>query len=1046
MKTRVLIVVAAVSIFLGSCASREESPAHPEWTYSSVIYEVNIRQFSEEGTFKAVEAQLPRLKDLGVDVLWLMPMYEIGEVERKGSLGSYYAISDYRKVNPEFGTMQDFEDLLASAHREGFKVILDWVANQTAPDHVWMTMRPADFYERDSLGNATYEYDWTDTRSLNYDNHDVWAAQDSCMRFWLDKGVDGFRCDAAAEMPAAFWYGILPQLKSDYPDAYFLAEAEKAELADPKVTFDANYAWELHHIMNDIAQGRKTPDSLRDYISRDAERFPREAFRLMFTSNHDENSWAGTEFERMGDAARAFAVLCFTLPQGQPLVYTGQEIGLDRRLEFFEKDPVTDWTANSYTAFFKDLIAFRHSNPALLAGERGGEIVWLDGYPEGVLAFTRSAYGNKVQVVVNLTGAALDLPDGTAIEPWGYRYESNTLRVEPLSWWTGMKTDLQLLVQGKDISCASVSIEGAPGIKVKSVHKADHPDFIFVDVSIAANAKAGTYDLIFDTGSERIRHPYIIRGREPGSAARGSFTRADMVYLIMPDRFANGDPSNDDGFSMLAGRPYDDGSAVRWSVPAMAEKSDRSAHSGRHGGDLQGIIDHLDYIADLGATAIWSTPLLLDNEAEGSYHGYACGDYYHIDPRFGDNALYRTFVDECHARGLKVIMDIVTNHCGTAHWWMKDAPFDDWYHKFDEYTGTNVVFSSYMDPYASSYDRNLQESGWFVPSMPDMNLDNPYVLKYFQQWAIWWIEYAGLDGLRVDTYPYNEPGPMSRWCKAVTDEYPGMNIVGECWDTSVPQLAYWQHGASNHDGFDSNLPSIMDFPLREAVMTALTEDTPGWGEGMSRVYGSLAHDFAYADVNNIMTFFANHDHPRTGDVLGRDPRRVKLALAMLATLRGIPQLYYGDEMMFCAHPSEWSDGSKRIDFPGGWPGDSIDLFSEEGRIAGGRTDVADYGSAAELHDYARKLFQWRKGCRTVQEGGTLHYMTRDNTYAYFRHSEESVIFVFVNNSLEDKKIPWDTYYEINYGLSEGVDIVTGETLTVGPETVVPPKTALIVQY
>ena len=387
-----LMVVAGVA----SCAQ----PYHPEWTYNSVVYEVNVRQFSPEGTFKGVEAQLPRLKDLGVDVLWLMPMYEIGTVERKGSLGSYYAISDYKKVNPEFGTMEDFEHLLAVAHRLGFKVILDWVANQTAPDHVWMTEKPADFYERDAEGNAIWEYDWTDTRSLNYENQEVWKAQEDAMRFWLEKGVDGFRCDAAGEVPAEFWYGILPGMNKDYPQAYFLAEAERDNLADSRQTFDANYAWELHHLLNGLAQGSKTVQDLKDYVARDAARFPKEAFRLTFTSNHDENSWAGTEFEREGAAANACAVLCFTLPGSQPLIYTGQEIGLSRRLAFFEKDPITDWSPNEYTAFWKTLVNLKHNNPALAAGEKGGEIVWLEA-PEGWVAFHREVKGNKVIVLAN---------------------------------------------------------------------------------------------------------------------------------------------------------------------------------------------------------------------------------------------------------------------------------------------------------------------------------------------------------------------------------------------------------------------------------------------------------------------------------------------------------------------------------------------------------------------------------------------------------------------------------------------------------------------
>ena len=414
MKKLLILCLAVLSL----AACKKTPSVHPDWTYKSVMYEVNIRQFSPEGTFAGVEAQLPRLKELGVDILWLMPMYEIGTEGRKGTLGSYYAISDYKKVNPEFGTMEDFEHLVAEAHKLGFKVILDWVANQTAPDNVWMTEKPADFYERDSLGNAIYEYDWTDTRSLNYENEDVWWAQDDAMRFWLAKGVDGFRCDAAGEVPAEFWKGILPKMNKDYPDIYLLAEAERDNLADATETFDANYAWELHHLLNSLAQGRKTVADLQDYVTRDAARFPKEAFRLTFTSNHDENSWSGTEFEREGAAANACAVLCFTLPQSQPLIYTGQEIGLSRRLEFFEKDPITDWSANEYTAFWKKLVDLKHNNPALAAGEKGGDIVWWE-LPEGldgIVAFHREVKGNKVIVVANFGTAPAEEPADTPSE------------------------------------------------------------------------------------------------------------------------------------------------------------------------------------------------------------------------------------------------------------------------------------------------------------------------------------------------------------------------------------------------------------------------------------------------------------------------------------------------------------------------------------------------------------------------------------------------------------------------------------------------------
>lgn len=616
-------------------------------------------------------------------------------------------------------------------------------------------------------------------------------------------------------------------------------------------------------------------------------------------------------------------------------------------------------------------------------------------------------------------------------------------RVEPLSWWTGMKTPLQLLVNGKDIALCDVRIEpdsamqsgplcpdGSCGVKVAAIHRADSPNYLFVDVDVAPDALTGTYSLVFTRDGESFRYPYEIARRAEGSARRGSFSTADMIYLIMPDRFANGDPSND-------------------STTDTAEKADRSGLFGRHGGDLQGIINHLDYIADLGATAIWCTPVLLDNEPAGSYHGYACSDYYRVDPRFGTNGLYREFVDKAHALGLKVVMDIVTNHCGAAHWWMKDLPFKDWIHRFPEYTGTSNCFSVNMDPNASEYDLNIQESGWFVPSMPDMNLDNPYVLNYFKQWAVWWIEYAGLDGLRVDTYPYNEKQPMSEWCASVLAEYPDFNIVGECWTSSIPQLAYWQGGNPNRDGFDSHLPSIMDFPLHDAVRAGIPTDSRAWGEGMTRVYDCLSHDFVYHDLSKMMIFPGNHDTDRIGDVLGRNADRHKMVMTMMATMRGIPQLLYGDEMMFVSKDRSGGHGGLRVDFPGGWKDDELDFFSPEGRASAKvSTDgkPVPEGQIAALHDFTRHLFRWRKNKHVIHRGKTMHFLSRDNTYAYFRYDTTDAVFVFINNSRGKKKIPWSHYSEIAAGLCGGRNVLTGEPAEVSDSTVVGPRQVLVIEY
>ena len=581
-----------------------------------------------------------------------------------------------------------------------------------------------------------------------------------------------------------------------------------------------------------------------------------------------------------------------------------------------------------------------------------------------------------------------------------------------------MTTDLQLLVNGNNISLCDVQIlpEGQ-GVSVKALHKADSPNYLFVDVAIENDAQAGDYTLRFTNGKRKYDYKYTIAERREGSRERLSFTNADFVYLIMPDRFANGNPEND-------------------ATKDTKEGAERSNPGRRHGGDLQGMIDHLDYIADLGATAIWSTPLLLDNEFGASYHGYSCSDYYLIDPRFGTNELFKEYVEECHKRDLKVIMDIVPNHSSTSHWWYGDLPFADWVHQWDEYTQSNWTFSTNMDFNASKSDLYQMESGWFDRSMADMNLDNPYLLNYFKQWAVWWIEYSNLDGFRVDTYPYNEKMPMSEWCKAVMEEYPNFNIVGEVWTSSIPQLAYWQGDNANKDGFNSHLRSVMDFPLQEAICHALSCDYPGWGQGMTRVYDCLSHDFVYHDLSNMMIFTNNHDTTRIGDVIRRNPGRAKIGLAMLATMRGIPQVFYGEEMMLCSADLSQGHGGLRIDFPGGWATDKTNLLTAEGRK----------GQNKELFDFSARLFNWRKSKEVIHNGQTMHFMTRDNTYAYFRYDDKDAVFVYINNSGETKSIPWSNYAEIGASLKDGRCVLTGEQVVIDNNTKVAPHSVIVVEY
>ena len=570
-------------------------------------------------------------------------------------------------------------------------------------------------------------------------------------------------------------------------------------------------------------------------------------------------------------------------------------------------------------------------------------------------------------------------------------------RVEPLCWWTDMRQPLTLMFYGEDLQDATVSIQEVAagrimrgqclGLVATAQHNAESKNYLFVDMDVR---QEGTYRITLKKGNRRATYDYTVYPRREGSRERQSFTSADVIYLIMSDRFVDGDTNNN-------------------STPDTREKADKTNVHGRFGGDIQGIISQLGHISDLGATAIWPTPLLLDNEEAWSYHGYACSDYYHIDPRYGSNQLYCQMVDSAHAHNIKVLMDMVPNHCGGAHWWMKDLPYHDWINRFDEFTRTNNVFSANYDINASEYDRLLSNRGWFDHPMPDMNLENPDLLRYFQQWAIWWIEYANLDGLRVDTYPYIEKIPASLWLKAIREEYPNINIVGECWTRPASAVAYWQSGANNRDGFDSNLSSVMDFPLDEAIRQALGSDDNGWGGGLTRIYDALAQDYLYGDVNNLLIFLDNHDMDRIGDVVkDKDPRRTKLAYALLSTLRGIPQVFAGDE--YDMHSADMSLGHSTLRMP--LP--SEEQLTEEQR---------------DMFDYQKHLLQWRKSEPVIHTGKTMHFLSRDNTYAFFRYNADEAVFVFANASEEARTIPTAHYAEIlNRYNAVGTDILTGETV------------------
>ena len=588
-------------------------------------------------------------------------------------------------------------------------------------------------------------------------------------------------------------------------------------------------------------------------------------------------------------------------------------------------------------------------------------------------------------------------------------------QVEPLSWWTDMNCPLTLMLHGTDLSDAQVSIHRlsdnkvekteATGLVVKGQHNAESKNYLFVDLDVR---EAGTYRITLKKGKQSVSTDYVIAERRPNSRYRKGFTSADVIYLIMSDRFVDGDPSTN-------------------SSNLTAEKANPKDPTKRYGGDIAGIVSQLDRLAKLGVTTIWPTPLLLDNEPSWSYHGYACADYYHIDPRMGSNESYRAMVETAHSKGLKFIMDAVPNHCGAAHWWIKDLPYADWL-SYKDFTHTNGAFSTNYDPNASQYDRMLNDGGWFDTPMPDMNLNNPDLLQYFKQWAIWWIEYANLDGLRVDTYPYVARDAAASWTQAILDEYPNINIVGETWTRPTSAVAYWQHDSGNKDGFNSPLPTVMDFPTTEAIRAGFGTNKPGWGEGMAKIYDVLSQDYLYGDVNQLLLFLSNHDMARFSDlVYDGVTDRVKLGMTLLATMRGIPQMLYGEE---------YNMRSKNTENPG-------DHSYLRAPLPLGKLSPEQQ----DMNDYVTKLLNWRKGKKVIHNGRTMHFYSNDNTYAFFRYNEDEAVFVFVNASEEPKIIPTDHYKEI---LSQyaplGVDILSEHEIDLSSDHIeVAPLSSMIVE-
>lgn len=577
-------------------------------------------------------------------------------------------------------------------------------------------------------------------------------------------------------------------------------------------------------------------------------------------------------------------------------------------------------------------------------------------------------------------------------------------RVEPISWFTDMKTPLQLMLHGDNIAGSEVSVDEA-GLYLKNIIRTDNPNYLFLDLDVR---QAGDWNITLTKGRKKHTFAYHIDNRREGSAERESFSSKDVVYLIMPDRFANGDESND-------------------TVAECAEGCNRNEPFGRHGGDIQGIIDHLDYLADLGVTAIWNTPVTLDNEGFASYHGYSTSDYYQIDPRYGSNDLYKVFVEECHKRGIKVIFDVVTNHCGTAHWWAGDFPSSDWVHSKENPYITNHGWMMQADPVnRSERDFKMMVEGWFDYSMPDTNLKNPLVLNYYTQLYCWWIEWADLDGLRVDTFPYNEKWSMARWTRSILNEYPNLNIVGECWN-SVPAIcAYWEGDSNNRDGYSSGLPSVMDFPLQEKLSMGLSSQPDGWMWGGHGVYASIMQDFLYGNPNTLLTFLDNHDIERFADTIDGDVRKYKIGMAIVSMTRGVPQLLYGTEIMMRSSDLSQGHGGSRKEFEGGWKDDAHNKFTAEGR-------TADEQAAFE---HTRTLLRYRTSEPVVQSGKLTQFYRTDNLYVFARHNDEKVVLVVTNFAPEGRTLTWSDYEELIPEGMVGRSILGGNEVVASGEGVV----------
>lgn len=588
------------------------------------------------------------------------------------------------------------------------------------------------------------------------------------------------------------------------------------------------------------------------------------------------------------------------------------------------------------------------------------------------------------------------------------------VRIDPPNWWAGMKnTSVQLLVHSPQIREAEPSIN-YPGVRIDSVVRLDSPNYQIIYLNIPQSVNPGKMDISFKNGKKSMTVKYELKQRD--GIQPTPFTSSDILYLIMPDRFADGDISNNDVEELTFHEPVN-----------------RNNPNGRHGGDLKGIENHLGYIDSLGMTAIWLNPVLENDMPGGSYHGYATTDYYKVDPRLGTNEEYAALIKKTHDRGMKVVMDMIFNHSGSEHPWMRDMPSKDWYNHPDGKLMTDFHLSTVNDPYASDYDYERTVRGWFVSSMPDLNQNNPHVMKYLIQNSIWWIEYSKIDGIRMDTYPYAEMEPMAQWIKDVQMEYPDYNIVGECWYNDVAGTAFWQGGNCLSAKGNPELPTVMDFPTMMIANSSFHGDTQ-YGKGLNEIYNRLSLDYLYANKQKVLTFLDNHDTDR---FLREKPSNLaswKQGIAFLLTTRGIPQIYYGTELLMFGSKKR-TDGDIRLDVPGGFPGDSHNEFTPEGRSA----------LQNEAYNFLSRIAQWRKGNDVIARGSLKHFMPDNGMYVYERSLDDKRVIVIMNGTDRTLDIDMSKYKEIMQPGMVFHDVVTGEDVTIMSDMSFAPRALYILE-